>query len=168
MNTNMEAIVWAMHARGLEPVAWKMLMKLAGRVNSERCDFDVWPSNRQLAEDCEVSVATVKRHLPILVEAGFIRILPQVRASGATTSNRIRLQVRTKHSMPKGVEVDVDAERVDHDLTWGGAQSEPGPRVTGEPCNEPLESRTYVNEPTPPSPDGEGGPPVRRVLLGIA
>lgn len=158
MNTNMEAIVWAMHARGLEPVTWKILVKLAARVNSERRDFDVWPSNRQIAEDAETSVATVKRHLPILVDEGFIRILPQTRKDGATSSNRIRLLVRSKHVMPKGVEIDVDAESMDHDLSWGGVQSEPGPRVTGEPCREPLESGTYSSEPLPPSPDGEGPP----------
>lgn len=163
MNTNMQAVVWALNARGLDAVAYKILLKLAARVNSERRDFDVWPSHKQLAEDAEISVATLKRHLPVLVEAGYLKILPQTGKAGGTTSNRYRLLVKAKLTMPTG-DIEIDAEAMDQGLSWGVAQSELGGSSLVNHASEPLKG-----EPTqenPPSPDGEGTPDGETDLFG--
>jgi hypothetical protein len=164
----MEAIIWAMKARGLTPTAWKLLLKLCDRVNNERDDFDVWPSQKTIADDCEVSVATVKRHLQELVDEGYIRVIGQFDArSGSKTVNRYRIQVRTRAVMPKefiAVEPQGPAgPQAQYDPGHGAAvsrpiaQSELGDGVTGE-LTEPTESRTYPSEPTPLSLTGEEPP----------
>lgn len=65
------ATIWAIRQRGLKPAAKILLWHLADRHNSEtgRCD----PSQDCLAADCEMSRASVKRHLLDLEAAGFIQ-----------------------------------------------------------------------------------------------
>lgn len=162
MNTNLQAMLWAMSARGLDPTAYKILIKLACRVNSERRDFDVWPSHKQLAEDAEVSVATLKRHLPVLVSEGYLKILPQTGKTGGTTSNRYRLRVKAKLTMPNE-EIEIDADAMDQGLSWGVAQSELGGSSLVNHASEPLKDEPTKENPS--SPDGED-PPVERDLLG--
>lgn len=123
MNPYMEALTWAMNARGLEPITWKLLVRgLCARVHGQRGDFDVWPSHRQMADDCEISEASVKRHLRELAKKRFIKVLAQQRDNGATSSNVYRIMVKSEHQMPDG-KVTIDADRV-------GGQADP-PRGSG-------------------------------------
>jgi hypothetical protein len=61
---------WAIQQRGLAPATKLVLWFLADRHNP---DFGCYPSQEQLAEDCEMSRASVNRHLHELEERGLIR-----------------------------------------------------------------------------------------------
>ncbi|QEW28918.1 helix-turn-helix domain-containing protein [Roseovarius indicus] len=65
------ATKWAIEQRGLKPGVKLLLWQLADRHNKDtrRCD----PSQQGLAEDCEISRATVNRYLDKLEEANLIR-----------------------------------------------------------------------------------------------
>ena len=62
---------WAIQQRGLEPATKLLLWQLADRLNADtgRCD----PSQERLAHDCEMSRATVNRHLKKLEIVGLIQ-----------------------------------------------------------------------------------------------
>ncbi|QEW18977.1 putative transcriptional regulator [Marinibacterium anthonyi] len=67
---------WAIQQRGLEPATKLLLWQLADRHNADtgRCD----PSQERLADDCEMSRATVNRHLKKLEAAGLIRRVQRI------------------------------------------------------------------------------------------
>jgi hypothetical protein len=61
---------WAIQQRGLKPTTKIVLWHLCDRFNP---DFGCFPSQNQLAEDCEISRSTLNEHLTILETAGLIR-----------------------------------------------------------------------------------------------
>jgi DNA-binding transcriptional MocR family regulator len=63
---------WAIQQRGLKPAAKIVLWHLCDRFNP---DYGCFPSQARLAEDCEISRATLNRHLDDLEAAGLIRRL---------------------------------------------------------------------------------------------
>ncbi len=161
MNRTMEAIIWAMNVRGLQPGAWKMLVMLARRVGKR--GFDVWPSHKQIAEDAEISVSSARRFLQELVDEGYLEIIPGERTDGGRSSNTYRLQVRMKmKAAGDGLEIepddldDEDGAPV-HRVNTPPVQIEQGALLTGEQCNEHIPDRTNSSE-LPPSPNGEGTP----------
>jgi hypothetical protein len=172
MNRNMEAVVWAMNARGLSMGAWKLLVMLARRVG--RRGFDVWPSHKTMANDAEISVSSARRFLDELVEARYIVVLPRERLDGGRSSNIYRLQVRASMDFPGGATLEIHPDDADEEDTppvqieQRGAQIEQGPLFTVEHGNEHIPEGTYSNEDSPPSPCGEGHPPQEDDLFGDA
>lgn len=65
------AVNWALNQKTLKPGPWVTLIMLADRHNKDtkRCD----PDQTQLAADCNMSRATVNRHLEDLEQIGLIR-----------------------------------------------------------------------------------------------
>jgi hypothetical protein len=61
---------WAIQQRGLKPTSKIVLWHLCDRFNP---DFGCFPSQEQLAEDCEISRSTLNEHLALLETAGLIR-----------------------------------------------------------------------------------------------
>jgi hypothetical protein len=61
---------WAIQQRGLKPTTKIVLWHLCDRFNP---DFGCFPSQVQLAEDCEISRSTLNEHLAQLEAAGLIR-----------------------------------------------------------------------------------------------
>ena len=61
---------WAIQQRGLKPTTKIVLWHLCDRFNP---DFGCFPSQKQLAEDCEISRSTLNEHLAQLETAGLIR-----------------------------------------------------------------------------------------------
>ncbi|MBO6759290.1 MAG: helix-turn-helix domain-containing protein [Roseibium sp.] len=61
---------WAVEQRGLKPATKIVLWQLADRHNP---DHGCFPSQKQLAHDCEMSRSSVNTHLAILEERGLIR-----------------------------------------------------------------------------------------------
>jgi hypothetical protein len=61
---------WAIQQRGLKPTTKIVLWHLCDRFNP---DFGCFPSQEQLAEDCEISRSTLNDHLALLETAGLIR-----------------------------------------------------------------------------------------------
>ena len=82
-----DATNWAIKQRGLDPATKLLLWQLADRHNKDtgRCD----PSQERLAADCEMSRASINRHLAKLEEAGLIRrfqrIDPRTKRQESTT-----------------------------------------------------------------------------------
>jgi DNA-binding transcriptional ArsR family regulator len=76
---------WAIQQRGLAPATKLVLWFLADRHNP---DFGCFPSQEQLAHDCEMSRASVNRHLDELEARGLIRrerrVDPQTRRQRPT------------------------------------------------------------------------------------
>ena len=61
---------WAIQQRGLKPTTKIVLWHLCDRFNP---DFGCFPSQEQLAEDCEISRSTLNEHLALLETASLIR-----------------------------------------------------------------------------------------------
>ena len=61
---------WAIQQRGLKPTTKIVLWHLCDRFNP---DFGCFPSQEQLAHDCEISRSTLNEHLTLLESAGLIR-----------------------------------------------------------------------------------------------
>ena len=81
----------AMKQKGLKPAAKIVLYWLADHHNSEtgKC----FPSLKTLAGECEMDVATVKRHLKHLEDMGIIRRHQRHRENGSQTSTQYTLQM---------------------------------------------------------------------------
>lgn len=167
MNRNMEAVVWALDARGLSLGAWKVLVKMARRVGKR--GFDVWPAHRTLAEDSELSVSSVRRAIAELVEGGWINITARIDKAGDRTSNLYTLQVRMKISHPVDeVEIGPDDQDDDASIPEGrSVQSEHTPHVQSEqtvPSNRTdglftgergtTQGEPIQEEESPPTPNG--------------
>ncbi|SFV31276.1 Helix-turn-helix domain-containing protein [Devosia crocina] len=69
-----DATNWAIKQRGLKPVVKLLLWHLADRHNPDQGCF---PKQETLAEDCEISRASVNRHLDELESLGLILREPQ-------------------------------------------------------------------------------------------
>src|SRR6056297_585196 len=68
---------WAIQQRGLKPTTKIVLWHLCDRFNP---DYGCFPSQDRLAHDCEVSRATLNRHLDDLETRGLIRRIRNVDA----------------------------------------------------------------------------------------
>jgi hypothetical protein len=97
------AIAWG-YAAGqfLAPVPWKLLMVLARRVNAKRDDFEVWPDQSVIAEDANLSLSTVKRHLKTLEAEGYFTRRQREAPGRGFTGWVYILNVRSEFKMPTG------------------------------------------------------------------
>jgi len=79
------ATLWAIQQRGLKPATKIVLWQLCDRFNP---DYGCFPSQERLAHDCEISRATLNRHLDMLEAGGLIQriraIDPQTRQQRPT------------------------------------------------------------------------------------
>jgi DNA-binding MarR family transcriptional regulator len=75
---------WAIQQRGLKPTTKIVLWHLCDRFNP---DYGCFPSQVQLAHDCEISRSTLNEHLSALEDAGLVRRIQ-------------RLHPGTKRQMP--------------------------------------------------------------------
>lgn len=74
---------WAWNKKLGDPTTKLILMKLAdGADESNRS----WYSHQTLADKCETSVSTVRRHLRLLKEKNFISIIPRHNENGQTSN----------------------------------------------------------------------------------
>lgn len=69
---------WAIQQRGLKPTTKIVLWHLCDRFNP---DFGCFPSQEQLADDCEISRSTLNEHLALLETAGLIRRVQRLNPS---------------------------------------------------------------------------------------
>lgn len=165
MSRNAVAVAWALHARGLSPAAWKVLMVLAHRVNNRRGDWDVWPKQQRLADDCELSLPTLKRRLDELEDKGFLRRTTRHRKSGGISGCTYSLAVVAVFEMPDG-KVSHSFEHEDPDEEDTLAQDELARSLNGELARsltaelaiEPLNPEPLNPEDSPLSLTGEAPP----------
>lgn len=121
------ARTWAWGVTGITPAQKLVLITLADSHN-ERANV-AWPSLNLIAERCNISKSTVRRHLSRLEELGLIRSETRLRDDGGTTSNLYHLD------MEGGCQND-----------RGGCQSrEQGGVSTVTTPKEPLEEPSFPN-----------------------
>lgn len=175
MSNSHDAIAWAIRVSKGEPMPARMVLivGLAPRCNDNN-GFLVWPSRKQIAEDCDMSVSSVKRWLAHLESVGLVEVYHATRDNGSTSSNRYNLPVRTTYHHPTKGPLDVDMRmgegvRLDQGegvrLNPRGVQScEPGGGSPAEPCIEHSTEHIKLNQGEhTQSDDGElplGLPPV--------
>jgi hypothetical protein len=157
-----------MQVRGLDPGPWRLLMVLCGFVGKR--DYRVWPSFATMAERAEISRPSAKRFVALLIERNLIeQVDVRWRENGGRSVNEYRICVGEIDMTEEDHEEEDDyiSERDPRvKLNRGqGHSCDPGPRVTGEPCREPLLDRTSIIEDSPLSLTGEHPP---KDLLGDA
>jgi hypothetical protein len=168
ISRHIAATSWALHARGLTPTAWKVLMVMAHMVNNKRGDFDVWPKQATLADACDMPISTLKRHINELEEKGFLLRRPRMKKSGGVAGCTYTLNVRATFEMPSSsvtyafAEDDQDDGEGDEPLAqYERARSTTGERArstTGERAIELLNPEPLKLEDSPLSLTGEATP----------
>lgn len=126
-----EATNWAIKQRGLAPPAKIVLWHLCDRYHPDNGCF---PSQDRLAEDCEISRASLNTHLKALEEAGLIR-------REQRRDKRTRQQKSTFYRF--AFEADFKLENPPNpspDIGHGNG-AEPVSKSDAEPCPNPGESR---------------------------
>ncbi len=130
---------WAIQQRGLKPTTKIVLWHLCDRFNP---DFGCFPSQEQLAEDCEISRSTLNEHLTLLETAGLIRRVQ-------------RLNPGTKRQMPTRYILAFEPGFTQDRLTpcpeigHGSAAQEDLPFATPENAAEIATSPTDSQPPCP-------------------
>lgn len=110
-NTNTKALAtaWAYEAAESLPAStWKVLMMLARRVNRDREDYDVWPSQELIAEDCGMSVRSVTRHLALLEKDKWLTRHARTGRGRGFVGLIYTLNVKATFDMPDGRQTKVD------------------------------------------------------------
>lgn len=94
------ALIWAANVKGLKPATKIVLIQLSERHNKDsgRCD----PRLSLLADDCEMSRASLLRHLSVLEEQGFITRVAQGRDNGGRTSTQYDLHMGQRSQIETG------------------------------------------------------------------
>ena len=112
---------WAIQQRGLKPTTKIVLWHLCDRFNP---DYGCFPSQERLAHDCEISRATLNRHLDDLEACGLIcRIRMVDRRTGQQRPTRYLLGFEQGFPSPGSNPPDTD-----HHAPFGcDAASEPCP-----------------------------------------
>src|SRR5215211_856520 len=85
------ATTWAREQRGLKPATKIVLWVLADHANGVTCEC--YPSRETIADEAEVSVDSVDRHIQVLIEVGLVTREPRTIGSGKTTSYLYRLNL---------------------------------------------------------------------------
>ncbi len=175
INRTTIAIAWAEEARGVTPTARLALFVLARMVNHKRGDWDVWPSHKELAEICEVSVATIARKLVELEDAGYLVKSHRRREDGGNSSCCYTLNVKAVIETPKGrrtfdfvaedrastplhqFDGGVASDATPHHQIDGGAtcSDDGGPTINVDGCyNELSNDEPLKKEDSSPTPSG--------------
>lgn len=158
---SMELMVKAMNAKVGNALRKLVLLKLADNANDKG---ECWPSHQHVADQCEISRSSVRKHIADLEAAGYLTIKARKTDLG-TASNLYKLQFPPK---PTAVDpMPADDTPMPADDTGGcrekagaiaGAGTPPMPAAgtrtshSFEPVNEPLKdlsaTRTKSTKPT--------------------
>jgi DNA-binding transcriptional ArsR family regulator len=84
----------AMRQTGLKPAAKIVLYWLADHYNGET--GDCFPSQKRMAELCEMTDRSVRKQIDVLKQAGLIEVIERKRPNGSQTSNAYRLKMDDK------------------------------------------------------------------------
>jgi hypothetical protein len=174
MSNVFDAIAWAIKVSKGEPMPARMLLivGLAQRVNDRSDGFLVWPSNKQLCSDTDMSRTSVKKWMRHLEEKGFVQRFEAKRDNGTHSSNKYRLAVRAVFYHPtKGAMQDDELDGSPSDPSPLGVGRHPTQEgsvdatPTGRPARPPIEppDEPPLEDSTPPRAAGEldlGLPPI--------
>lgn len=110
------AVSWALEQKDLKPGVWIVLIKLADRQNKDTLQIN--PSQEKLAADCNMSRATLNRHLDELEALGLVRRI--LRRDPATNRS-----LSTYYILAKDFDNPPEVEfAVSHNETRAGAAAE--------------------------------------------
>ena len=159
------AIAWG-YAAGhvLPPVPWKILMVLARRVNARRDDFEVWPDQTQIAEDANLSLSTVKRHLKTLEADGYFTRRQRKAPGRGFTGWVYILNVKAEFKLPTGhvVRADLDGSTLVEPTGQSDLRrqvnADPHRQVTADLSNTELGNGELGNKEPPMVPTGDEAP----------
>ena len=141
---------WALQIRGFKPGVWKVLVHLSDRHNTDLryC----YPDQELLAAECEVSRATLNRHLAELEEAGLIKRVPQ-------RDPVSRLQLNTRYYLA----FDTDLSTLDVVGRVSNCDTEirvsKSAKSVSHSSETPITSKITSNKPLTPSRVEPGSPP---------
>ncbi len=135
-----QATSWAIRQRGLKPATKLVLWQLCDRYHP---DHGCFPSQETLADDCEMSRASVNRHLDELEQRGLIR---RIRRS----TKKTRRQQSTLYILAFQPEMG----------------SEPSPKTGDGRGKSTLNNRDKMGDPTPKTGDGSSPKPCRKLRHG--
>ena len=135
---------WAIQQRGLKPTTKIVLWHLCDRFNP---DYGCFPSQERLAHDCEISRATLNRHLDDLEACGLIRRIRMVdRRTGQQRPTRYLLGFEQGFPPPGSNPPDADH----HAPFELDAASEPCPDLRHGPDDEnPIDNNHLPSESAP-------------------
>ncbi|WP_444959802.1 helix-turn-helix domain-containing protein [Microbulbifer sp. VVAC002] len=134
----MELMVKAMKTKVGNPLRKLVLIKLADNANDKG---ECWPSYQNIADQCEVSRASVRNHIKALREAGLLR-LENRKSTHDPRQNTSNLYTLT---LSQGVVVDStgvvgDSTPIAAPVTGGGVGDSTRTSHSFEPVNEPNTS----------------------------
>ena len=131
---------WAIQQRGLKPTTKIVLWHLCDRFNP---DFGCFPSQEQLAEDCEISRSTLNEHLALLETASLIRRVQRLNPGNKRQMpTRYILAFEPGFSQHQGVPCPKTGHGSDaqDDLPFAlpenAAENDPAPAENPDPCPE--------------------------------
>jgi hypothetical protein len=137
---------WAIQQRGLKPTTKIVLWHLCDRFNP---DYGCFPSQVQLAYDCEISRATLNRHLDDLEACGLIRRIRMVdHRTGQQRPTRYLLGCEPGFPPPGASAPDADQSApFDPD-----AAATPCPDLRHGPEHENISADNGLSADSPPTP----------------
>lgn len=103
---SIHALSWAWQQPVKDPASKLILLKLADQANDHG---ECWPARCTIADECGVSVATVKRRIAALAAAGLLDVEERRRDDGSQSSNLYRLRLtdpRVPVTRPPGLSSD--------------------------------------------------------------
>lgn len=137
---------WAIQQRGLKPTTKIVLWHLCDRFNP---DYGCFPSQVQLAYDCEISRATLNRHLDDLETSGLIRRIRMVdHRTGQQRPTRYLLGCEPGFP-PPGARTPNPDQSVPFDLD---AAANPCPDLRHGPACENISADNGLSGDSPPTP----------------
>jgi len=125
---------WAIQQRGLKPTTKIVLWHLCDRFNP---DFGCFPSQEQLAHDCEISRSTLNDHLTLLESAGLIR-----RVQRLNPGNKRQMPTRYILAFEPGFAQDraVPGPETGHGFEATCAGEAKGPEITAISEDKPVDN----------------------------
>lgn len=112
----------AVAASDLDPTSRHVAFTLG--LHFSRAGDSCWPSMETLAAESGLNLSTIKRHLTILREAGWLIVIPGGSPKGGTrTSNRYEAAIPPRWSLTGGTENRVQGEPGADDDATGGTEA---------------------------------------------
>lgn len=147
-----KATNWAVSVRGLKPAPKIVLWHLADRHNKDtgRCD----PSQALLADDCEMSRASVNTHLTKLEQLGFIKRIQRINSA---TKRQESTAYMLNFDVLRPQDVETHVQNLD---------TEAVSKKEADPCPENGESRVQNLDTNPVREPGKNLARTRAVSSG--
>jgi len=133
---SVQAITWAFGAKPRNSTAKLVLLCLANYAGK---DGQCWPGQQTIADDCNMSIRTVRNALSLLVEDGFIVRERRSRSDGTRTSDLCFLQLDNRQELP------LDNRQNLHTLPAKSA-GQYKPKGLSEPVREPKDTRASKSD----------------------